>query len=173
MPVASATPATDHDARYSSRGSHTVTDEQHAVLGAERVGEHLAVVDQGGGRGDRAQFHAAAGHVGAPLHHLTFGQGLHQSEQRGCVGVEFEHQLQRAAAGQAEAVGFVGADAVGHALGRAVGNLVRDARHVGAGIGLVGAAVAVDQVVFDAATRDRADHRAALAQRHDGAHRAR
>ncbi|MNE21894.1 hypothetical protein D3C80_1150760 [compost metagenome] len=75
---------------------------------------------------------------------------------------EFQHQFEGAATGQAEAVGLVGADAVAHHLGKAAG-------HAWAA---VGAGVAVNEVVLDAAARDTADHTAVTAQGHHRAHRA-
>ena len=82
-------------------------------------------------------------------------------------------RLPRATAGQAEAVRFIRTRAVGHALRRAIGDHVFVVGRADAGVGLVGRAVSVNQIVFDAAARKRASHSAALAQRHDGAHRAR
>jgi hypothetical protein len=81
--------------------------------------------------------------------------------QAGRIGVEFQQQLQRAAAGQAEAVGLVGAHAVTHQLRRAVGN---------AQVLVQGLGVASDQIVFDAAARYRANGASVLAQGHHGAH---
>lgn len=88
------------------------------------------------------------------------GQQLFQVRQR---GRELQHQFKGAAAGQAETVGFVGADAVAHHLRLAAG-------HAGAAIG---AGVAVDQVVLDTATGYAANHPAIAAQRHHRADRAR
>ena len=70
----------------------------------------------------------------------------------------FQHKLDQAAAGQAEAVRGLGVDAVAHHL--------RDASGQGAGLGLG------DQVVLDAAARDAAGHQAVVANGHAGAGRA-
>ncbi|SPO55015.1 protein of unknown function [Pseudomonas sp. JV551A1] len=75
---------------------------------------------------------------------------------------EFQDKFEGAAAGQAEAVGLVGTDAIAHHLGQAAG-------HAGAA---VSAGVAVNEVVLDAAARDTADHTAVAAQSHHRANRA-
>jgi hypothetical protein len=54
----------------------------------------------------------------------AFTQRRHQRRQCAGGGVECQYQPQHAAARQAEAVGFVGADTELHPLRQAVGNLV-------------------------------------------------
>ena len=64
---------------------------------------------------------------------------------------------------------FIGSDAVLHALRCTAGNDRGFARALPRGISLC---EAVDQVVFNTATRNRTYHRACFAQGHDGANRA-
>jgi hypothetical protein len=150
-------------ARYSAKLAGA--DQEHAVLGAEGVGElgvvHLELVG-GGGFGE---LHGARCERHRALHEPAFFEFGHQGVERSGVGVVFEQQFERAAAGQAEAVRLVGGDAVLHQRGRrAQGHVFAVAVRV---------AVARDQVVLDAAARDRTHHRAVIGQRHDRADRPR
>ena len=149
-------------------------DQQHAKFRAEGVDQGLCIQGQVG-RGvadcqaDRTtlQLHRAA-------HQLPAGERLHQRGQAGGIGVKFQQQLQGAATGQAKAVGLVGADAVLDQARRPARDVLFASRggSVGWGGGWgIGPGEAVDQVVFNAAARDRTDHRAVLAQGHDGADR--
>ncbi|MNV51377.1 hypothetical protein D3C71_1434240 [compost metagenome] len=104
----------------------------------------------------RAQVHAAA-------YQRAGQQFFYQLLQCAVVGVEFEHQFQRAAAGQAKAVGFIGSHAIGHAPG-----WLGPAAHV---VHLFAqAGVALQQVVLYAATGHGAHGLAVFAQRHHGAY---
>ena len=97
----------------------------------------------------------ARGHVERAGDKLTGFHGVQQGIQA-AGGVErLQHKLERAAAGQAEAVGLFGADAVFDGLGLDL--LQAFAAHT------------VDQVVFNAAARYRADDDTIVAQREHGA----
>jgi hypothetical protein len=111
------------------------------------------------GLAGRLQRHRAARQVQHAAHHLAARQRGEQLGQAGGRGHRLEHQLQRAAAGQAEALRLLGADAVLHHLGRV--ERERAVAHLG------------DEVVLDAAAGDRAGDAAVVAHRHRRAHRAR
>ena len=124
-------------------------DDQHAPARPECGGE-LGVVEHhravGGGV---EQLHGASGEVhpaGEQFSALDAGEGLGEP----AAGVQrLEHQAERSAAGQLEAPGLVGGDAVGDDLGAL--ELLR--------------AQAVAEVVLDAAARHRAGEPAIAADR--------
>ena len=106
-----------------------------------------------------AQVHLAGLQVQNAFGAATRQAGLEQFVQPAAHRDGLQHQLHRAATRQAEAVRFVGRDAVAQHGGR-VG---------GAGRPYTAFADAVDQVVFDAAARDRAHRLAAAVDGHERA----
>ena len=144
------------------------SDEQHAVLGAEGVGELRGIHHQLGRYRRRLQADPPIGEQHGALHQLTRLQPSNQFRQTLRVGVIFQQQLQRAAAGQSKPVGLVGRHSVLHKGGRPAGYGVRQTTVRPCGL-RVGAGMAVDQVVFNATAGYRAHHRTRFAQGHDGA----
>ena len=124
------------------------------------VGDEVGVAQRQfvGAAGD-LQVHLAGGQREAAPHPLPGLQLLQQLVQPGAVLHRLQHQLDQAAAGQAEAVGGVGVDAVTHYLRHARGERPR------LGLG--------DEVVLNAAARDAAGHQAVAAYGHAGARGAR
>ena len=107
----------------------------------------------------RVQLHRAVGERQHAAHALAAREDLDQLGQARRLGDRLEHELQRAAAGQAEARGLLGADAVAHDF--------RPREREGAQAHLV------DEVVLDAAAGDGAGDLAVAAHGHEGTHRAR
>ena len=105
------------------------------------------------------QLHLARGQGQAAAYALPGLQLLQQLVQPGMRLHKFQHQLDQAAAGQAEAVRGLGVDAVANHLRHARGQRAR------LGLG--------DQVVLDAAPRDTAGHQAVIPDGHAGTRRAR
>ena len=103
-------------------GQGPCTNQQHAVAGSQVVGEGVAVKFQRVGVLGSLQGDSARRAVHTALDQRARLQSLQQILQAGGIGVEFQQQLQRAAAGQAEAVSLVGTDAIAHQLRRAVRN---------------------------------------------------
>jgi len=145
-------------------GQRAGADEQHAVLRPQGAGQAGAIEAQRLGDRGRLQRHRAAGAVDRALHESSRFQLAHQFVERREVRLELQQQFQRAAAGQAEAMRLVRGDAVAHDRGRRLPDVSRAA---------VGAGVAVDQVILDAAAGDRAHAAAILAQCHHRTHGAR
>ncbi len=126
-------------------------DHQHAVarpVDGEQGGavEGQAVGGQGG-----PERGAAACHVERARHQLAALHGFQQFVKVAGGAERLGHQFDGAAAGQAEAVRFLGADAVLDGFGVRAGNAF--------------APYPVDEVVLDAAARDRAHHQAVVAHR--------
>jgi hypothetical protein len=143
-------------------GQGAGADQQHAVAGAKHVVQRVGVDVQRLGRFGRVQRDVAGGQVYAAAYQGAREQLRGQLLQRGGIGVEFQHQLERAAAGQAEAMGLIGGHAIGHdprrlAPAACMVHLLAQAR------------VALQQVVLDAAARHRTHGLAVFAQRHHGA----
>ena len=103
--------------------------------------------------------HAAAGDIDAARGDAARCRALPQQLQPSRVRRRFQHQLQRAAAGQAEARRLF----FGHAIGQ----------HFGSCAGTQAGAYALDQIRFDAAARYRADDGAVVAQHRPSARRPR
>ena len=148
------------------------SDEQHAVLGAEGVGELRGIHHQLGRCRRRLQADPPIGEQHGALHQLTRLQLRHQLGQTLRVGVIFQQQLQCAAAGQPKPVGLVCSHSVLHKSGWPAGYGVRQATVCPCGL-RVGAGVAVDQVVLDATAGYGTHHCPRFAQGHDGANRPR
>ena len=157
-------------------GQLSGSDQQHAVLRTEAIHQHRVGHTQRLGRLRQRQRDLAVAQSHAAQHQPTGLQRSHEIRKRQCVGVVFQQQLQRAAARKAESVRLVGGDAVldqgRRARGHARRRRLRSARTCRLGFA-IGAAVPVDQVVFNATARYRPDHGAVFTQRHDRPHRAR
>ncbi|ASL75023.1 hypothetical protein BC350_16450 [Ralstonia pseudosolanacearum] len=126
-------------------------DHQHPVARAMDGDQARAIELQAVGDGGVLEPRCTARHVERARHQLAGFHGMQQGVDPAGGGERLQHQLQRAAAGQAEAVRLFRADAVFHGLGP--GLVQAFAPH------------AVDQVVFDAAAGNRADHHAVVTQR--------
>jgi hypothetical protein len=119
--------------------------------------QRLAVERQAVGRFGMTERGAPAGHVERARDQPAAFHGCKQFGNAAVHRQRLGHEFDRAAAGQAEAMRFLGADAVFHRF-RARGP---DAF----------AMHAIDDVVLDAAARYRADHEAVVTHRQHGAFR--
>ena len=153
-------------------GELASANQEHAEFGAKGVGQGLCVQGQVGRGVADCQADGTTLQLDRAAHQLPAAERLHQCDQAGGIRVKFQQQFQGAAAGQAKAVGLVSADAVLDQARRASRDVLFARRRGRCGAG-VSPGEAVDQIIFNAAARDRADHRTVLTQGHDGAHRAR
>ncbi len=145
--------------RQEARQGAGADDEQAPARAVERV-QRFAFDAQHGARSGGRERHRAAVQVDAAFQQFAAFEPVQQFADAAGGRQGFDRQLDGAAAGQAEAVGVVGADAVAD-----------DVRH-GVRGDTLGAHV-LDQVVLDAAAGDRADHAAIVAHGEGGADGAR
>src|SRR5471032_1825368 len=148
----------DGDLRQEARQLAGAYDQQAPARSMQR--HHLPFIHlHHGAVGRLRQFDRAAVQVQRALHQLMALQPFQQLCDAAVRGQRFNGQFDGAAAGQAEAVRLVGADAVADDFRHAALDAVR--AHVG------------DQVVLDAAARDGTYDAAVVADGQRGADRAR
>ena len=134
-------------------------DQHQAPARSVHAGEHFAVELDEVARGAGRERCLAGRHVQAPADQLLPADGGEQLGKPALGGDRLEHHLQRAAAGQAPAGGFLVGDAVGDQL-RA---LAREGLR----------AHLLDQVVLDATAGDRSHDLTIVANDDHGPHRTR
>ena len=96
-------------------------DQQHPEFGAEGVDQVRVRGVAIGRRAAGLQFRVAIEQRDAALHQTARIELRHQGDKTLRIGVEFQQQLQGSAAGQAKAVGLIGADAVFHPFRWSIG----------------------------------------------------